>query len=273
MKNRISLLGIIVFVAIIGLCFIACDDGGGTTGGNTNTNQTPVASDYDIANLDQGRGNVIAVTITAKSGKSPGAISNIRYAGSTAVPQTLGTYVVYFDVAAATGWNAAADIFAGNLIIGYTIGDTGPSGGIVIYDKGSVSDGWRYLEAAPANQATSVRWSSTNIDVTGATGTAIGTGKANTAAIIAAHTGDTANNAAKAAAAYIGGGKNDWFLPSKDELNEMYKVRTHLGISSGWFWSSSQSNDNYVWIQNFGNGLQGYNGEGNNYGVRAVRAF
>ena len=33
----------------------------------------------------------------------------------------------------------------------YTIGDRGPAGGIVFYDKGSYSDGWRYLEVSPAD--------------------------------------------------------------------------------------------------------------------------
>ena len=33
----------------------------------------------------------------------------------------------------------------------YKIGDVGPAGGIIFYDKGSKSDGWRYLEAAPAD--------------------------------------------------------------------------------------------------------------------------
>ena len=33
----------------------------------------------------------------------------------------------------------------------YTIGDTGPAGGIIFYDKGNKTDGWRYLEAAPAD--------------------------------------------------------------------------------------------------------------------------
>ena len=33
----------------------------------------------------------------------------------------------------------------------YKVGDEGPAGGIIFYDKGEYSDGWRYLEAAPAD--------------------------------------------------------------------------------------------------------------------------
>ena len=35
--------------------------------------------------------------------------------------------------------------------IDYKIGDEGPAGGVIFYDKGEYSDGWRYLEAAPAD--------------------------------------------------------------------------------------------------------------------------
>ena len=63
-------------------------------------------------------------------------------------------------------------------------GDVGPAGGIVFPDKGQTTDGWRYLEAAPSDNGTGIMWNNrrwTNIK----TDTAVGSGKANTAAIIA----------------------------------------------------------------------------------------
>ena len=163
------------------------------------------------------------------------------------------------------------------------IGAAGPGGGKIIYHNhaGFNVTGLGtcyYLEAAPSNHD-KIKWcnctDSNLCNVTGATGTAIGTGKANTAAIIAVHKDDTAsNNASKAAVAYTGGGKNDWFLPSKDESSEMYKARTHLGISSDWFWTSSQSDDSSAWNQDFDSGYQDEGGSRySNYNVRVIRAF
>jgi len=86
---------------------------------------------------------------------------------------------------------------------GYKIGDAGPGGGIVFYDKGNDSGGWRYLEVAP-NTIGQIPWASTNINIAD-TGTEIGTGKNNTQKIITAHPDDTAtNNASKACVAYRG---------------------------------------------------------------------
>jgi len=87
------------------------------------TNQTPDASDYDIAKLGQTAGSVVAVTITAKDGKSTGRVSNVRYNSVTTIPQTAGTYPVTFDVDAVTGWNVATGLSAGNLTVKAT-GDT-----------------------------------------------------------------------------------------------------------------------------------------------------
>ena len=164
----------------------------------------------------------------------------------------------------------------------FAIGATGEGGGIIIYHDhaGFTVTGLGtcyYLEAAPTNQTTSVTWSSSAntiyVNVTGATGTAIGTGKANTAAIIAAHSSDTAsNNAAKAAVAYPGGGKSDWFLPSREELSEMCKARDHLGIS-GSFWSSSQHSTNAAFSEYCGYGTHGTDNKETLRNVRAIRAF
>lgn len=77
---------------------------------------TPVAADFNIGNLTQTAGSVTAVTITPKTGKSTGTIT-IYYDGSTTLPTAVGTYSVTFDVAAATGYNAATGLSAGTLTI------------------------------------------------------------------------------------------------------------------------------------------------------------
>ena len=164
------------------------------------------------------------------------------------------------------------------------IGDTGPAGGIIFYVAAS---GFKlsgigptahyYLEAAPVNQGTSLTWVSSGYSTTSlGTGEEVGAGRMNTYVILNVNANAPA---AKACADYRGGGKNDWFLPSKDELNEMYNARTHLGITSGnyEYWSSSQYNYDYcfAWTQRF---VSGYSldfkyKESNYLYVRAVRAF
>jgi formylglycine-generating enzyme required for sulfatase activity len=118
----VRMFGIIALVAVIGFSFVACSNGSDPGDGNQPPvnpagNQTPVASDYTFGNMSQTAGSVTAVTITANSDKSPGAVSNIRYNNSATIPQATGTYAVTFDVTAATGWNAATGLSAGNLTV------------------------------------------------------------------------------------------------------------------------------------------------------------
>jgi hypothetical protein len=70
----------------------------------------------------------------------------------------------------------------------YSLRDSGPAGGLIFYKSGN-----NYLEAAPTDQSAFQKWSNVNI-VIGTTGTAIGTGQANTTAIInqAGHTDSAA---------------------------------------------------------------------------------
>jgi hypothetical protein len=79
-------------------------------------NQDPVATDFDPDNLTQTVGQVTPVTITPKEGKSGGKIT-VYYDGSETLPSAIGEYTVTFDVAAATGWNAASGLKGGTLTI------------------------------------------------------------------------------------------------------------------------------------------------------------
>ncbi len=156
----------------------------------------------------------------------------------------------------------------------YSVGDTGPAGGKIFYENANyVTDGWRYLEAAPSDLSVTYKWGDTATSVT--TGTAIGTGKSNTAAIVEAldGAGFTEDYAAKACADYSSGGKDDWFLPSKDELNELYKQKNTVGVASNIYWSSSEFSAGNAWRQSFYNGYQDYSYKLTDNHVRAVRAF
>ena len=155
----------------------------------------------------------------------------------------------------------------------YFIGDTGPAGGIVFYDRGNYSDGWRYLEAAPSDQSTTgIQWGGygTSVD----TSTAIGTGKANTEAIVTKVS--SGSYAAKLCYDLVLGGYDDWFLPSKDELNELYKQEDVVGgFKTQYYWSSSEDDSLLAWLQAFffgGSQFVGYKNTDDKY-VRAVRSF
>jgi uncharacterized repeat protein (TIGR02543 family) len=165
------------------------------------------------------------------------------------------------------------------------LGDTGPGGGIIFY---CLEDGFiqyesttdtvgtkaYYLEAAPNDMSTDLAWAASDNISTNISGTAmaIGTGRKNTATILAT---DVNAPAAKACVDYSNNGKTDWFLPSKDELNELYKNKDAVGNIDGVFWSSSQYdiNNDYVWYQDFEDGNQHYSNKDATAFVRAVRAF
>jgi hypothetical protein len=159
----------------------------------------------------------------------------------------------------------------------YRIGERGPASGWVFYDKGVFSNGWRYLEAAPPETEFSAEWGAYEKYV-GTTVTAMGSGKRNTQVIVEflKRQGET-NKAAQLCAALEFDGFKDWFLPSRDELNLMYKNLKVKGLGgfSGWYWSSSEGYILSAWNQDFSDGSQDYYGgnKTNPSSVRAVRAF
>jgi uncharacterized repeat protein (TIGR02543 family) len=177
---------------------------------------------------------------------------------------------------------------------GHKVGDICPTVGYIFYDKGEYSEGWRYLEAAPAG------WSVETDDPAIVFGyyltdipskvTVVGTGQSNTEALVSAM-GDEAylnsggsskgNYAAKLALDYNVTvdeiDYDDWFLPSKDELNEMHinlYGQSLGGLARGNYWSSSESGALYAWRQFFSSGYQdNKNSRDYNLRVRPVRSF
>ena len=181
------------------------------------------------------------------------------------------------------------------------LGNIGPGGGLVFL----ISGGLRY-EMAPktwvniaagrhtADETISLQWCNDQLsDVTGAVGTEVGTGSANTTAVDAACT----SGAGQSAADYSANGLSDWFLPSQDELNAMCNYsRTWTGapstlactgaqngafaagtygFASDDYWSSSQLSSLAlaVWYRALSDGSDLVGTKGNSFRVRPVRAF
>ena len=127
------------------------------------------------------------------------------------------------------------------------LGDTGPGGGIVIFDAGSTQSWGRYLEVANIRQ--SGDW-------------------------------DFAVNAVQA---YRGGGFSDWRLPTKDELNVMFQEKGRIPLSNAsYHWSSTIYEDaklagafpeGLAWLQGFDRGNQLFVSKFTKSFFRPIRAF
>ncbi len=151
----------------------------------------------------------------------------------------------------------------------YSVGDRGPAGGVVFYDKGRYSDGWRYLEAWTSDEEGVYRWKTSRTTTSG-TSTAIGSGYANTYRAMSG----SGHPAAEVCRNATHGGFTDWFLPSKDELAELYRQRNAVGgFASDGYWGASEGNSYTAWYQYFGNGIQYTNSKDYSGWVRAVRGF
>jgi hypothetical protein len=148
----------------------------------------------------------------------------------------------------------------------YKVGDFGPAGGHIFYDKGVYSNGWRYLEAAPVEtEFSGIQWGAKGKEV-GGTQTNVGSGKRNTQLIVdkMREWGET-GTAAQRCDGLVFDGFNDWFLPSGDELDLMYDNLRGKGLGnfSGSYWSSSERDASYSYSSS----------KNATFRVRAVRAF
>ena len=132
------------------------------------------------------------------------------------------------------------------------------------------------LIAATEDQSAGIAWSNITSTAIGTTGTVIGTGQANTTAIVS-QSGST-SGAAWLCNDLNEGGYQDWYLPSKDELAKLYamKVAGFGNFASAFYWSSTEdTSSNFAWDQHFdSSGYQtAFLKSDTTVYVRAVRTF
>jgi hypothetical protein len=179
------------------------------------------------------------------------------------------------------------------------VGDRGPGGGIVFYSSvagfncgigftanGSPTGGLcHYLEAAPSGWFDSLgdpatSWATGNNQnraVNGADRTEIGAGYLNSLDIVAQVGNDAGSSAAVVAREYRTPGKTDWYLPSKNEMNELYLQKVIVGglVASAYYWSSSEvDGDRYSAWYKFSSGAGSATADKSEYMYfRPIRSF
>jgi len=152
-------------------------------------------------------------------------------------------------------------------------------GGIVFYKNASGNHG---LVAAPSDQSAGIPWYNGTFFITNVNATLPFSGDDNTNSIVAQQ-GD-GNYAAKLCYDLILNGYDDWFLPSKSELVELYNQRVNVGgFEETYYWSSTENNndistfnDSLAWYMSFDDSLNGYKNcyyKDYNARVRAIRSF
>lgn len=158
----------------------------------------------------------------------------------------------------------------------YSIGQQGPGGGFVFYDKGEYTEEWRYLELAPASTEVERQWGDIS-DFLGATANGLGLGSGNTSTIL------SESSFSESAAAYcddlVVDTASDWYLGTREEVGEMYVLvdRGLGGIApSRLYWTSTELDEgnahsrHRTTIYSSGSDLADKNNE---HAVRCIRSF
>jgi len=256
---------------------------------------------------------IAGYTVTSTGGTitgyqiSPSAPTGLSFSTTTGLLSGIPTETKTATTYTITGTNSVGSATATFMLrVTGDIGEVGPGGGKIFYVANSpFSCGptrtatCSYLEAAPSGWNTgsdpSRTWAQSGqggsprydtgtvnnaISPETATATAIGWGYRNTLAIILQGSTNTANSAAALADAYsvtVGGVVfDDWFLPSKDELEQIFIQRLTVGGLSFFYWSSSENDALQAWYWYSMGGFfntSGYTGKNNQASVRPIRAF
>ena len=153
-------------------------------------------------------------------------------------------------------------------------------GGIIFHLD--INDGTGMI-SSPNDLSTNAVWGCEGINISGAEFSSIGSGLTNTQEIVANCNDDIF--AAKICASYSLNGNDEWYLPSKEELNLMYqnlKTNNIGNFSDAWYWTSTEFEDQdtfdtngyeAAWIQSFNDGSQATYDVGIKHFENIVRAI
>jgi hypothetical protein len=150
-------------------------------------------------------------------------------------------------------------------------------GGIIFYLD---CTGCHGLIAAPTDQGSGTPWNNGTFAHTTAFANGVGAGLGNSKLIVLNQ--GTGTYAAKLCTDLTIDGNNDWYLPSRYELNLMYMnigpgaaaPYTNIGgFTATHYWSSTEVDSNNAWYQLFLLGGQFTGAKNTGYKVRAIRAF
>jgi hypothetical protein len=223
-----------------------------------------------------GVGNTTTLSNITTGGTWSSSASGVATIGSTGVVTGVaagvaaGVATISYTVTNDCGSAVATRVVTVNLTIGTTYG-----GGKIAYifqpsDPGYVAGETHGLIATPSDLSTGIPWGC-NGTLVGGTSTALGTGAANTAAIVSACS--TTTIAARLCADLVLNGYSDWYLPSKDELYKLYQNSSAIGgFTTGTYWTSSENSANYTWSMYYFGGSDAFP-KTVSYYVRAVRTF
>ena len=172
-----------------------------------------------------------------------------------------------------TNWNNKQDQL---IVVGQLMGTNGEDG-IVVYVDHTGQHGL-ICSKTDINGGSEVAWSSvTNVTVPGGALSQFN-GSANTTAI----NNQSTTSAANLCLTYStpGTSAGDWYLPSIDELSEIYhakyEINKALNVNSFElydYWSSTENNNNTAWCYEIHYGYSYGEGKNSTCHVRAVRAF
>ena len=224
-------------------------------------------SSYDLLTRDQGDTRWINTTGDTMTGdlvvNADFQTTGITY-DSDGDAGTSGQ--IFSSTTSGTDWIDTAA--TSTLYIGQSYG-----GGIIFWLDASGQHG---LIAATADQNSNIQWSSFTSSETGATLSAVFAGKANTDMIISVQVYgyDAAQVCNDYSITIDNEYYDDWYLPSKYELNLMYLHKAAIGgFANGYYWSSTEIFTVQAFVQDFPSGYQNIRDKDYFHCVRAIRAF